>query len=118
MVRQQPLGSRRAVVPTGLSREFLFQPCTPLRLRYFTVPGSLARYFTVLRIAVCDYDLTEGEVPAEAFSNRAGFVNNIVDGYYATPAVPARVLVRNDSVLDRGFNAMFFGAVVECARWA
>lgn len=110
-VRQEPLGSTRASVPAGQTREFLFQPCSPFKLHYFTVPESFALLFTILSIKICRDELIEGEIPAEAFSDQGGFVNNIVNGRFAYPSIPARVLVRNDSGADAFFNAMFYGAV-------
>lgn len=111
-VRQEPLGSKRASVPGGgASLEFLFQPCSPFKLHYFTVPESFALLFSILSMKICRTELIEGELPAEMFSDQAGYMNNIVNGRYAYPSIPARVLVRNDSGADQYFNAAFYGAV-------
>lgn len=110
-VRQEPLGSTRAIVLAGATREFLFQPCSPFKLHYFTVPESFALLFTLISLKICRDELIEGEIPCESFSDQGGFVNNIVNGRYAYPSIPARVSVRNDSGADAYFNAMFYGAV-------
>jgi hypothetical protein len=112
--RSEPLGSKRALVLSGATQEFLFNSCTPFRLHYFTVPESFALNFTILSIFICRENMIEGEVPAEAFSDQAGFVNNIVGGRTIFPSVPMRVNVRNDSASDVFFNAMAFGSVLEC----
>jgi hypothetical protein len=113
-VRQEPLGSTRASVPAGATQEFLFQPCSPFRLHYFTIPESFALLFTVISLKICRLELTEGETPAEAFSNQGGFMNNIVDGRFIYPSIPGRLLVRNDSTAAAFFNALLFGAVQDC----
>lgn len=114
-VRQEPLGSTRASVPgAGGQGTFLFQPCSPFKLHYFTVPESFALLFTILSLKICRSELIEGEIPAESFSAQAGFVNNIVNGKFAYPSIPARVIVRNDSGAAAFWNGMFYGAVQDC----
>lgn len=110
-VRQEPLGSTRALVLAGATREFLFQPCSPFKLHYFTVPESFALLFTLLSLKICRDEMIEGECPCEAFSDQAGFMNNIVNGRYAYPSIPVKVLVRCDAAADTNWNGLFLGAV-------
>jgi hypothetical protein len=113
-VRQEPLGSTRASVAAGATVEFLFQPCSPFKLHYLTIPESFALLFTVMGLRICREDLIEGEVPAENFSDQGGFMNNIVNGRFAYPSIPARLRVRNDSGAAAFFNATMFGGVQDC----
>jgi len=110
-VRQEPLGSTRALVLASATREFLFQPCSPFKLHYFTVPESFALLFTLLSLKICRDEMIEGECPCEAFSDQAGFMNNIVNGRYAYPSIPVKVLVRCDAAADTNWNGLFLGAV-------